>query len=321
MTDLFNQETKPLTGGLRQFKVLSSSDELDTGGTMDSPWSEAWSHRGGFPFRMNTGKTTELVFLTDVKPLIVHEVAFGEKAGPSGRFPLKEYVRSMTLTGVDEEGNFVHNDTPKCLFEAALGRKPKFIYLAKILDMTEYTDKKNVTHKWTVRHVLIDNQTVISQLAAVGEVHGRDMQYARFKVSRSMQQKSPRVGDSWTLMGYLDPTEHLDGIPGMRAAEEKIDLDKGFPMFSEEAAKQILGQHRKVASAFPGDTSRLLRYSEAGMDEILGTTSVGDVIKDGPSIAELEPDAVNPSNDDKPEPDPFNEMMDDFPLPGSELPV
>ena len=282
---LFEEENRPPAGNLRAFKNLRNSEYVNKNQD-GSVWGEMWKHRGGFPFKIASGSKTTVVFLTDVQPMFVHELAFSSVSGPKGHYPGTDFVRSMTAT-VTSDGNVVMvPGRAACLIEEALGRKPRLLWVAKILDLTPYKRKDGTEVKMSVKLIYIpSNGNVIEQLTAVSEITGKDMQYAVFNVQRSNNDKAPRIGDSWTYRRHTSLADITVDMPDVQAQLAKIDLNRAFPMLTDDQAIALLRQHKNVAAKFPKPTGAL-GYDAAKMAKILNekpTAKDTDIVEEKPT--------------------------------------
>lgn len=269
--------TESAVGNLSAFRVLKDSNLVKTGGGRSQAISEMWKYRGGFPFRIMSGKKTNLMFLTDIEWKVVHEIAIKEKVGQTGKYPITDFICSTSIVGVNPDGSLIKNDK-QCIIEKALGREPKLIAVAKILNMTPWTTKDGVKIPWTVQTIIIpSNSPILQQLAAVTEVTKRDLKYSVFTVSRSEQEKSPKIGDSWTYKSHFTEDEVLSE-EGLSAALEKVDLDKGFPILSDEDIVVLLKNHKRLCDRFSDGKNILFMYSEHEMAEILGQLPAKPVV-------------------------------------------
>lgn len=261
---------KSAVGNLGAFRTLKNTDLIKPQGSGNQLTASMWAARGGFPFKLPVNKSADIVFLTDVQWIPVHEVAIGERKGAKGKYPLTEMFHSTSILGIDASGTPVKS-TRNCLFEQGLGRNPKLILVAKIVDLTAYKLKDGTEVPWTVRTITIpSNSPVIAQLAAASEVTGKDMQYAMFTVSRSGNDKSPKIGDSWTYKTHLT-VDDLREEKGLLEAADKIDFERGFPVLEDSDIVSILKTHRKLCDKYAADgKNATMTYDEDGMDKLAG---------------------------------------------------
>jgi hypothetical protein len=273
--DEFSSNAKPPAGGLRAFVVLKDTPYANSRNE-SGPWGETWKSRGPYSFSIPVGKTCNLLFLTDVLPMIGYAVATGEGKGKNGRYPKLDFVRATNVRGFDSDGNpqFMNE---ACPFRAALGREPKLVYVAKVFEDLGYEDKKNkTTVKDTVRHILIERQEILNVLCTHSQIDNKTAEFRLFKVVRSPTEKSSRLGDSWIFVKSLTADIISKQIPDAFERAAKIDLEKGFPIYSMSEAVNILKLHKKTSDSFPSESRQDLAYDPAGMDAVLnGTPIVG----------------------------------------------
>ena len=288
---LLDDNTRPPSGNLRAFKTLRNSEYVNRSGD-SNVWSELWKYRGGYQFKIASGAKTSVAFLTDVYPIFVHELAFSVINGPKGHYPGTDYVRSMTAVEVTSDGQVkMLPGRDKCLLEDVLGRKPRLIWAAKVLDLTPYKRKDGTEVKMSVKPIYIPSSgNVIEQLSAVSEITGKDIQYALFSVQRSNNDKAPKIGDSWTYRKHTSLEEIRANMPDIQEQVTKIDFDKGFPVLTDEQAISLLKQHKNVAAKFPKLTGALV-YDTAKMAKLLNeksATKATDVIEEPVSKPKIE---------------------------------
>jgi hypothetical protein len=264
---------KTAVGNLRAFTVLKDSELVKQPNTGNQLISNMWKARGGLPFRLPNNKTTTIVFLTDVTWIPVFDVAIGEKKGPKGRYPVIESFRSTDLIGISPDGEQIRSGR-KCLFAKALGRGPKLVAVAKIVDLTPFKTKDGRDIPWAVRSIVIpSNSNVIQQLAATSEVSGKSVCYGAFSVSRSGSEKSVKIGDSWTYKEHFAATD-ID--EDMMIAANAIDFDAGYPILEDSEVVNVLRTHRRISDKFNDGSQQknpILTYEEDGIVAVCGAST------------------------------------------------
>lgn len=281
--DLIASSGSPV-GKLAAFRLLKDTDLVKSDSSDGDFIASMWKARGGIPFRLPVGKKTTIVFLSDIELFPVHEIAIGERKGTKGSYPQTEFIRSMSAIGVGENGETIKSGS-KCLLEHALGRGPKLIAVAKLLDTTPFKTKDNKEVPWSVRCVIIpSNSSLLSVLAATSEVAKTSIQYMVFAVQRSMNEKSPKIGDSWTYTGKRVP--EIVSREGVSAAETSIDLNKGFPIPTEEQARVLIKKHVALCNRFSGENKNaVLTYDERAVAQMFGTDNAVDSILNSPAAS------------------------------------
>lgn len=292
--DILDTSGGDAVGGLSAFRILKNTEFVKNASGSKTTWTNIWKHRGGLTFWVNQGKKTGIIFLTDIKPIFVHEVAVGERTGDKGKYPLTDFARSMTIDGFDPKTNKpLYIKDRVCLLEKALGRGPKVIWVAKIMDLTPFKTKTGEERKWSIKTLVIpSNSSVLEQLIAVSGIQNRNLQYAKFSVQRTMNEKSPRIGDSWTFQEYVKP-EKLVSLEGFNKASELVDIDQGYPAIDAEMAVEILGLHKHVCDKFTDKRNALLTYNEPVMETVLKGEEVVDDAS--PAVDEVLSDVESPS--------------------------
>jgi hypothetical protein len=279
--DEFSSSSKPPTGGLRAFVVLKDSPYANSR-SESGPWGETWKHRGPYAFSIPSGRTCNLLFLTDVIPMIGYSVVTGDGKGENGWYPKIDFVRATNIRGFDSDGNPQFTNE-LCPFRAALGREPKLIYVAKIFEDLGYENKKEkTTVKDTVRHILIERQEILNVLCTHSQIDNLTAEFRLFKVTRSPNKKSARLGDSWVFVKSLSREIIMKQIPDAFERASKIDLEKGFPLYTMAEAVSILKLHKTIVDKHPGENRSDMSYDPAGMDAVLnGTPLVGSPLEVG----------------------------------------
>ena len=257
-------------GGLAAFKVLKDTDLVKTDSSDGDALMSMWQARGGLPFRLPLGKKTNIVFLTDVSFLPVHELAVGERKGQSGKYPLTEVVRSTSILGITPSGETIKSSRT-CLLEKVLGRSPKLIAVAKVLDLTSFTTKAGVHVPWTVKTIIIpSNNAVLNTLMATSEANQKDIKNAIFIIQRSMKDKSPKIGDSWSYKKHATNKELLE-IDGLSEAAKQVDLDKGFPILEDSDILPMLKRHISLCQKYGAESKNaVLTYDEHAAASVFG---------------------------------------------------
>ncbi len=267
-----SDETKPSSpvGALSTFKVIKDSGLISSGDTHNKVLTDMWAARGGLPFRLPSGKSTKVIFLADFQLIPVHEIAIGERKGATGKYPQTDFIRSTSVLGLAADGTSITTGK-ECLIEKALGRAPKIVAVTKLVDLTGFKTKKGVQVPWSVRTIIIPGSSpVLNTLSAASEVSGKDMQYAMFLVARSLNEKSPKIGDSWTYSKHMTATDIMSEA-GLQEAANKVDMDKGFPVISDESIKFLLKRHKILSDKYSSENKNaVFTYDERAMAEILG---------------------------------------------------
>ena len=273
LADKVNSNKTPV-GNLKAFTVLKDTELVKQPGSNNQLISNMWKARGGLPFRLPNNKTTKIVFLTDVTWVPVFDVAIGEKKGPKGRYPVIESFRSTDVIEISADGEQIRSGR-KCLFSKALGRGPKLVAVAKIVDLTPFKTKDGKEVPWAVRSIVIpSNSNVLQHLAATSEVSGKSVRYGLFSVARSGSEKSPKIGDSWTYVEHLSEAD-IAAEAGMLNAANSIDFDAGYPVLDDGDILPILRTHRRISDKFSDGNQKnpILTYDEDGMNEACGSAT------------------------------------------------
>lgn len=290
LADKVNTNKTPV-GNLKAFKVLKDTELVRQPNSGNQLISNMWKARGGLPFRLPNNKSTNIVFLTDITWIPVFDIAIGEKKGPKGRYPIIESFRSTDVIGISPDGDPIKTGR-KCLFSKALGRGPKLIAVAKIVDLTPFKTKEGKEVPFSVRSIVIpSNSNVLQQLAATSEVSGKSPCYGHYTVARSGSDKAVKIGDSWTYVGHMAEAE-IAAETAMLAAAEAIDFDAGYPVLEDSDIVGLLKNHRRISDKFSDAQQKnpILTYDEDGMDAVCGATTKvasGQTTQSAPTAAKI----------------------------------
>lgn len=311
LSDKFGNSNKSAVGNLGAFRVLKNTDLVKSQGNGNQLISNMWKARGGLPFRLPNNKSANIIFLTDVHWVPVHDLAIGERKGPTGRYPIIESFHSTSILGIDSNGNPIKSDR-KCLFEKGLGRNPKLIVVAKVVDLTSFKTKDGVNVPWSVRTIAIPSSSpVLSQLAAASEITGKDMKYAMFNVARSGSDKSAKIGDSWTYKNHVT-VDDLKSEGGLLEAADRIDFEAGYPILQDSDILNLLKMHRRICDKFSDTKNAILTYDEDAMNSLFGATThvAPEAPASKPTLGLSSMKASKPSLDDLDDIPSGNPLMD-----------
>lgn len=262
MTHPFENNAKP-QGGMAAFSSFSSKSAFQKNDSEGSVWSQIWAHRGPFDFSLKKNEDAKICFLTDIMVFPAHEVIYGwVEKGYS--FPSTDFVRSSAWNADGTESG-----EPDYIGQIT-GRDPRILGVAVILDTRPYTNKDGEKIPFTVRRVVIKQQAVMDVLKAMTETSGQDLRLARFQVSRTGQDKSARIGDSWFPQTYVTEADLDAHYGGWREALEKIDLDKGYPTLDKAQQLQVMQQYGRVADKHSTSQSWLINYNKDVLEQLLG---------------------------------------------------
>jgi hypothetical protein len=297
MSKLFEKSGKGAKGAMSLFPSFAKSEKLSSGSSESGPWSATWEARGpGFPFMVPKGESSDIVILEDFRPLVVHKLCVGWSTGKRGSWPRSDWARSASFTGdIDDDGNPIQSDADD-LFATALGRRPSYIFVTRILNLTPYTVKRtNETIPWRVQLLVVDSDRITEQIQAASDAAGRDMRLAKFRVNRSNGLQSMRLGDSWTLLGFADDdmietAKADDELPEFDDKLAAIDIAEGYPTYTDSEAISLLKLHKRYVDEHSKDNNAAwFSYQDEGMREVIGEEKLGSNGGSGILIKDAEP--------------------------------
>lgn len=279
-------------GGLAAFFTAKTDTRLaESNGS--GPWADVWAARPGFEYSLKPGTSGILMFLTDIKLVPMHKIVthWVDARG----FPGTDWLPSTALELKD--GALQPNGSPD-IFGDVLGKQPKLVGIAAVLDLNPYTTKDGTKVNWTVRYIIIDNDAVMTALSQVSGMKQRPLKDAYFQVTRTSNPKSSRIGDVWQFNDFttLDKVRANEGYGDVTDdVYTKIDLDTAFPMVDAETAVRIVSGHARVVdkheniSASHGYNKALLAQAKNG------DYSAFDTGSDAPMLSNAMPTAGDPA--------------------------
>lgn len=215
----------------------------------NSLWIERRKHRGpGFPFFLKQGERRKILVLTEPKVIVAHKFTTGWNNKGSYSFPETEYGVCDQWVPGDEEG-FERTGKP-CGPCMALG-EPRSIMVFIIVEF--YDEPREIKGKkvaFSVRPMIVDSVTPQNQLIdnAMTDVAGGSLRFCLLNVSRSSNQQSPRVGDSFTIVRKLSAAQ-LKKDKNFKIIDEavkQINLNAAYKPLDMDEMKTALYRHRLV---------------------------------------------------------------------------
>lgn len=272
----------------------------------NSVWTDRRKARGkGFPFWLPKGEKRRVLFLSEPKVVVAHKFTVGWNTRNGNSFPDTEWGvcdQYVPSTNPDQEA-FDKTGKP-CAACMALG-EPRTVMAFIICEFFKEPVKiqnRMVTHQ--VRLLIADSLTPQNQLIdnALTDTAGGSLKFCLVDISRSQNNQSPRIGDSFTVKSKLTQKQIM-GDPNAKSiieAVKAIDLDKAYAPLSLEEFKTALTRHKQVNDKHcEGDN-----YDPEGMakalrgqlerdderkkdDEVSGGTSLADLASSGGSLGSL----------------------------------
>lgn len=295
--DIFetDQGNKKPVGGIAAFRKLSL--KTPAASTDSGPWSKLWDTCKAFAFKVKEGKIESLIFLTDIKLVIVHDLVY--KWSNMG-YPQTDFVRAP---GYDEEGNQVGDD----IIGLVKNSPPKTIGVATVLTSQPVEKNGEVISKYTICPLMLKDSTILDILDLTTAEHGKDLKFAQFRVQRSQKgKKSSNTGDIWTYKKHVTPQQLSDTAPDWKEKAAQIDLDARFAVLDKDHIIRLLGLHVHVADKNEAkkSTHSILRYNKEAWLELSGK---GKEVMPANKNLEVEADDDNVFEDDS---DGFDALSD-----------
>lgn len=286
MTDLSQ------TGSLDIRRNLAPGLRALAGATNESsrrnPLTNVFSGRRAFrgphmPFSLKNNERRNIFFLTSLHTIIAHRMTTGwmKKGGKS--FPTTEYAscRQWRVANDPTADKGWEPTGELCGACKALG-EPKAIAVAVVIEFVKYTksDQRTVVEN-PVRCLIADSLTTINQLLdlAASGAAGGDLRWCAVSVSRSSNEKSPRVGDSFTISEKRKPDDVAKSSQGKEwiATFKQIDLKKAYEPLNPDDTIKALALHKKVCDMHMEGEG----YESTGMAAALKGHNEADPLTEG----------------------------------------
>jgi hypothetical protein len=251
--------------------MLAASEEskrrnVSTGSAI---WNQIWRLRGNLrDFYLKKGQSTDLILLTEGSRILAHEVFRKWVQAGGHSFPDVETVRCVYWMLSADGTQYIRNPQGRpCPVCKVLTRDPRFYMVWPVVDLRPAIISGQ-QYSYMIRLLVCSDSGTLAHIgksidAYASQTGGRSTrQFARFSVSRSQGDRTPRIGDSWIFRGYENPANCqplLNQIP---------DLEQGWPLMDDESLKQILTTHINLCNTH--DTGGRWTYSEDGALEVFG---------------------------------------------------
>ena len=269
-----------------------------------NPTSTLWTDRrrcvGYYPFFLKAGTSqNDIIVLASPKIFVVHSFIIGW-VNKGGSFPERWYgpCDKWRLPDPGQAG-FAPTGKP-CAACLALG-EPKSIAVLPLTYKQEWTDRKGRTYKWKVCPLIVDQAGALNQLRdqASLQKHG-DLKFCLMKISRSAGDRTPRIGDSFTVIKTVSE-EAVKKVGDIVDLMREFDAAKGFAPLGENMARALM-LHKKLSDRFNGGDD----YDPKGMDKALrgdlsddlGSDLPDDAPASGATTAASSLDALDDLSDD-----------------------
>lgn len=245
LEDLGKNEPSPSSEHIVRLRAASKESRKRSGVGIEELGKSYEARKAAFSLHFNKAESGNVVFMNEGEEILAHRINLGWKNTNSGSFPSREYVRCAAYV-INKDGAWAPTGKT-CPFCILLGKDPRLLVLWAVADLRQRTDPK--THKTLpidVRRVEMDHEQVLESIFQGIEIEATKLkckphvQYARFKVSRTLADKSLGCGDSWTMMDWVDPKlceKLMSKVP---------DWKNGWPLFPPAAAFALCTKHVKV---------------------------------------------------------------------------
>lgn len=285
-------------------KLMNASKEASQRQPTTSVWSDKYKARGAlYPFGLSPNQSTTLLFLSDPHVQLVHPYIVDWPTIPGGKsFPKTEYSE-CTRWKLDDDGNY--NDSKTTCHACSVIGEPRLIASYITAGTETFTSKDGAkTYKNPVRLLVASSQTTHKQLGEISSVDyvGGSLKNCLVKVSRSSNNKSPRVGDSFVFQKKLDEADLMrrDYWPAIADQLRGINVAEAYGPLTAEQQVDALTRHKAISDRHNDGRD----YNAAAFEKMT---------KKGPAAAApVKSDAGLAALDDVEENDPTTAWNDQF---------
>lgn len=243
---MFDNNAQPLQGGLAAWSQVSEDPLVQRRGAPKGI-EELRKARGPYPFYVKQGVTTGVVFLSDIVPVPAFQVVSG--VGKSG-YPDRELIGTDAFA--IQNGQIVRTGQPDTIGRI-LGDTPRLAALATVLDLTPYVDREQRQHTFTRRLLITDQKAVIDRIINALQIANQNvLPGAYFRIMRSNDQRSSRMGDNWNFVTHVTPEMIQQQCPGITQEDiTPLDLAACCPILNHADQFGVLENHARVIAQHP----------------------------------------------------------------------
>ena len=280
-------------------KLMNASKEATQRAPAMSVWSDKYKARGSlYPFGLTPNQSSQVLFLSDPYVQLVHPYIVDWPTIPGGKsFPKTEYTE-CTKWKLDDDGNYV--DSKNTCHACSVIGEPKLIATYITAGTEPFTSKDGSrTYKNPVRLLVASSQTTHKQLAEISAVDyvGGSLKYCIIKVSRSSNNKSPRVGDSFVFQKKMEESDltKKDYWPAIADQLRAINLAEAYGPLTVEQQVDALTRHKAISDRHNDGRD----YNAAAFEKMTKKGPVAEVTKkaDGGGLAALDDVEENDSTE------------------------
>lgn len=215
-----------------------------------NPTSGVWSDRrrsAGYPFFLAKNKSVHAVVLSAPKIVIGHKFTIGWNTVGGKSFPDTWYgpCSKWKLPDDPSVSGFEGTNQP-CPACKVLG-EPRTVLVLGLAVNEKYTHKQTgKTTNWQVKPLIVDYAGTINQMhdLAATQPDG-DLRFKVLKISRSNNDRSPRIGDSFTVTKAVDPAS-VRGNAEITNAWKNLKFDHAWRLMTVDEMKQALTLHKQL---------------------------------------------------------------------------
>lgn len=229
-------------------RMLNANAESSRRNPGNSLWIERRKARGPtFPFWLKQGQRRKVLILSQPETFIVHKVNTDWISKNGNNFPDTEYAVCSKWALPEDPNASEWVKVGECGCCAALG-EPKAITVMIICEFyPEPIEIKGKQVTQQVRLLIADSFGPQNQLvdAAMTDTANGDLRFCFMMISRSKNQQSPRVGDSYTVLNKAQK-DAIAKHKGIVEDVKKINLQKAYSVLTPEEQIQVLHRHKMI---------------------------------------------------------------------------
>lgn len=258
-------DTSKLTPEMRRMRSASAESSRRNPG--NSVWIDRRKARGtAFPFFLKAGEQRKVLVLSQPHTVLAHKFQTNwiNKGGSS--FPETEWgvCTQWKLPEDPDQESFDKTGQPcggcMCLGEP---RSITIIIICEFYDEPIEIRGKKVSQQ--VRPLVADSFTPQAQIIdqAGTDIAKGDIRFCFMKISRSQNQQSPRVGDSFTILRKIKK-DQVASDKRIVEAVKAIDLAKAYAPLTLDEQKTALLRHRLICDKHSDGDG----YDPEGMEKV-----------------------------------------------------
>lgn len=230
-------------------RATAAAEESARRNPNTSLWTDRRRHVGYWPFYLDKNTSIDAVVLSSPHIFVVHKYIIGWNEGNGNYFPENWYglCDKWRLPDDPEQAGFAPTGKP-CLACRTLG-EPKSIVVLPIAFKREWSTKQGAqrTYKWQLRALIVDQAGATNQLRDLASTQPhRDLKFCLLKISRSGNERAPRIGDAFTVLKIVTEAQVM-GTKDIADQMAEFSAAKAWAPFTPEHAMAALLLHKRFS--------------------------------------------------------------------------